>query len=240
MTPLLLLACAGAPSSLLAPTLSADRWTQAALLPPAWLVCPGTGDFDAIQDAIDAASDGDTIEVCTGTYNEDLVIEKPLTLIDQGGMTTIDGSGTTSVIAIETAGLVTIDGFVIQGGAATNGGGIYAMGMDLTLDLRGNLVQRNTATNMGGGVYLGRGIDGLFTENVFQLNVADMGGGIASMMSDVTIQGNHIHRNDCTTTDATASSSAAARTSSTTGSTPTTRRSMAAAVSSTRRRARSA
>jgi hypothetical protein len=204
MTPLMLLACAGTPSSLHAPTLSADRATQAALVPPAWTVCAGTGDFDTIQDAIDAASDGDTIEVCRATYNEDLVIEKPLTLVDDGGMTTIDGSGTTSVVSIETAGLVTIEGFVIQGGAATNGGGIYAMGMDLTLDLTDNLVQNNSATGMGGGVYIGRGVDGLFTDNVFQLNTADMGGGIASMMSDVTIQLNHIHRNNCTTTDTTA------------------------------------
>ena len=205
MTPLLmLLACAGTPSSPLAPTLSTDRSTQAALLPPAWTVCSGTGDFDTIQEAIDAASDDDTIEVCAGTYNEDLVIEKPLTLIDDGGATTIDGSGTTSVVTIDTVGHVTIEGFTIQGGAATNGGGINARGTDLTLDLRDNIVARNSASNMGGGVYLDRGVEGFFTENIFQINTAAMGGGIASMMSNVTIQSNHIHRNNCTTTDATA------------------------------------
>jgi hypothetical protein len=40
--------------------------------------------FDQIQSAVDAANSGDTIEIEAGTYNEEVTIDKPLTLIGAG------------------------------------------------------------------------------------------------------------------------------------------------------------
>ncbi len=42
--------------------------------------CPDAG-FNKIQDAVDAATPGDTIQVCSGTYDEQVEIAKPLSLV---------------------------------------------------------------------------------------------------------------------------------------------------------------
>ena len=89
--------------------------------PVSFVVSPdGSQDYDTIQDAIDAASAGDTIFVWEGIYNEDLIVSKQLTLMGNGSSnTTIIGSGTGSTVKI-TAGGVVISGFNVTGGGYLN------------------------------------------------------------------------------------------------------------------------
>jgi pectin methylesterase-like acyl-CoA thioesterase len=49
---------------------------------------PCTGTFLTIQSAITAASPGDTISVCPGTYNEQVIVNRSLTLTGAGSATT--------------------------------------------------------------------------------------------------------------------------------------------------------
>ncbi|MCK4613427.1 MAG: hypothetical protein KAU14_01380 [Thermoplasmata archaeon] len=54
----------------------------------------GGGNFTKIQDAINASENGDTIRVWEGTYFEDLVVNKTVSLIGNGSeVSVIDGKG---------------------------------------------------------------------------------------------------------------------------------------------------
>ena len=66
-----------------------------------------------LQTRVDAARPGDLIVVAPGTYEGDLVIDKPVVLVGEGWPRLI-GSGTGSVVRVRAAG-VEIDGFEIDG-----------------------------------------------------------------------------------------------------------------------------
>ena len=61
----------------------------------------GSGDYIKIQDAIDNATDGDELRVYEGTYFENVVVNKTLSLVGNGSEeTTIDGGGEGNVVEI--------------------------------------------------------------------------------------------------------------------------------------------
>ena len=76
----------------------------------------GPGNYSKIQDAIDNASDGDTVFVYNGTYVENLIVNKSISLIGENKETTIiDGNKTNDFISIFADG-VCINGFYIKNG----------------------------------------------------------------------------------------------------------------------------
>ena len=79
-------------------------------------VCPtGSGcDFDTIQGAIGAAVSGDTITVAAGTYKEDVVVNKAVTITGAGAATTsiVATTGSHHTLAFRTSG-ATVTGFTI-------------------------------------------------------------------------------------------------------------------------------
>jgi Synergist-CTERM protein sorting domain-containing protein len=91
----------------------------------------GTGKtYATIQAAVDAASSGDTIDVYSGTYQEDVRIHKNnLTLrsVDGEGQAEITGDGGTYVVYVNEDLGVTVDGFKITPGSG-NTYGIYHNG----------------------------------------------------------------------------------------------------------------
>ncbi|KAA0002007.1 MAG: hypothetical protein FE044_03675, partial [Thermoplasmata archaeon] len=76
----------------------------------------GPNNYTKIQGAINAASNGDTIFVYSGTYYENVVIDKSIHLVGEDRNTTIiDGNHAGDVVNI-TADRVTMEGFTIRNG----------------------------------------------------------------------------------------------------------------------------
>jgi Periplasmic copper-binding protein (NosD) len=115
------------------------------------LVEPG----ESIQDAIDAAADGDVVSVAAGVYDEDINLRgKAISVVGTGADSVIRGSGTGPVVTIASGeGTDTVvDSFTITGGSARQGGGVYVAGASPIL-LR-NVITGNLARVRGSGVYL--------------------------------------------------------------------------------------
>lgn len=132
----------------------------------------GPGNYTTIQSAIDSASDGDTVFVYSGTYNENLIVDKSIKLIGEGEDTcSINGDGVRNVVNI-TANWINMTGFRIVG----NGGecGIYVITDNVTLShnhVSGNIIgisldestdstlfMNNVTENYGIGLKKGIGI----------------------------------------------------------------------------------
>ncbi len=135
-----------------------DDFTSAT---PGWEVTH----FLTIQDAIDAVetADGHTILVADGTYNENVVVNKSLT-IKAASSPVIDGEGTLTNPAIHvSAADVTLEGFTIQNFIATGADQAGDIGAILVegdnADILGNIVRNITCTGTAGDCPAGLGID---------------------------------------------------------------------------------
>ena len=101
----------------------------------------GQGNYTCIQDAIDNASDGDTIFVYddSSPYIENIVVNIRLTLMGENKDTTvIDGNGSGNVVFIS-ANEVEITGFTITHGTT----GIYLDGSTENVTISRNIITEN-------------------------------------------------------------------------------------------------
>ncbi|MDI6876610.1 MAG: protein kinase [Methanomicrobiales archaeon] len=121
------------------------------LLPPTsaatYTVNPGGGDFASIQAAIDHASRGDTILVESGTYAENLRVDRTISLkgADTGdGAPAIDAGGRAAAMILLADGC-RIEGFSLYGGGAFDG---------ITVSSSGNTIAGNRIAGCGRGIAL--------------------------------------------------------------------------------------
>ena len=133
-----------------------------------------------ISAAVTAAVAGDFIKVCPGTYNEQVTVNKALTLM--GAQAGVDARGRSGAAGTEsivrgagtprttpfnvTASTVTIDGFTVQDQTDSNNLGF---GIFLTAGLTGETVRNNIVQNNIAGLSLGSD-NTTIQHNVFRNN----------------------------------------------------------------------
>ncbi|WP_432704120.1 NosD domain-containing protein [Methanothermobacter thermautotrophicus] len=107
-----------------------------------------TEEFSTIQEAIDNSTDGHHLIVNSGTYNENVLVNKTLTL-EANGTVTVSAGNTTMPVFNVTANNTQVKGFTITGGKP----GIYLSGSN-------NTICNNVITSNGEeGIYLHSGSD---------------------------------------------------------------------------------
>ena len=133
---------------------------------------------------MDAASDGDTIEVRSGTYHENVVVNKRLTLSgDDKNTTLIDCGGSGDVVQI-TADNCVITGFMVQNS------GVYYAGIRVSSDE--NNLYSNIVCNTYDGITLSSSDHNVLTDN----NASCNGDGIRLVGSSYDVLTNNIANNN--------------------------------------------
>jgi hypothetical protein len=108
---------------------------------PSAIVVPSSG-YETIQKAINAANPGEVIRVTAGTYYENLIVNKSVSVIGEDpANTVIDGGGNGSVIAVIGSNVV-VSGFTIQNGLPYPYSGI-SMYMCNFVVINNNLLKEN-------------------------------------------------------------------------------------------------
>jgi parallel beta-helix repeat protein len=122
----------------------------------------GGADYTTIHDAINAASDGDTIFIHSGYYKETLIIDKTLTLIgEEKKDTIIDGGGIDDVITIAAEG-VQLSRCTIQNSSTDIRNGWWKAGIRIIASkaiIEENVIQQNLL--------------GIFAKQVSDLTIRD-------------------------------------------------------------------
>ena len=174
-------------------------WITSTAIADTWTVDDdGSADFDNIQAAINAASDGDEIIVMPGTYNgsSNLYVirlngkEVWLHSSDGPEVTTLDAMGVKRVVFCidsETSETI-IEGFTLTGGSGSTGqagGGITISGS--SPEIRNCVITGNTTLHLGGGVNNFNGSPTITNCTITNNHSDSGGGGVNSINTPTTI-----------------------------------------------------
>ena len=166
-----------------------------------YLVRPdGTGDFPTIQEAVDATSAGDVIELAPGVFaglgNRGILLDvSDLTIRSQAAtpdQCTIDCEGMARAFAIYAAGTL-LEGFTVTHGyeVQTDGGGVEIRTGSSDITIVNCAFRENVAIEAGGGAVSDRSRGATLRQCRFIDNAADFGGALFAEEDDYapTVEG---------------------------------------------------
>ncbi len=129
----------------------------------------GPADHSKIQDAIDAASEGDTVFVHSGVFYEYIIINKTINLVGEDrDNTIIDGGWQVDVVLI-TADWVNMTGFTVINSGTIEFPPHYPAGIKLWNAQNCSIISNNVSYNSG-GIYLYFSSNNRIEDNYVSLN----------------------------------------------------------------------
>ena len=142
--------------SLIASTLTIGSVVTATFASAATLnVCATGGTHTTIQAAVDAATSGDTINVCAGTYTENVSIDKALTILGPNN-SIAPGTGATRQSEAVISGAVTIasavNGLTLKGFKITATETSYSAGVTIESNSRNVTISYNDISGFNQGI----------------------------------------------------------------------------------------
>jgi len=132
-----------------------------------------------IQDLINGATAGSTVQLPPGTYLENLTIQKNLTLAGDAGGTIIQPPAGAPGVTLGSHAAVTIQDLTITGASLTGGVGGGILGLDSILVVQRCTLSNNTAKS-GGGIYFEKGSLTIQDSTIIENHASENGGGIFS------------------------------------------------------------
>jgi len=99
-------------------------------------------DYSTIQEAINNATEGDTIFVREGTYYENVVVNKSVSLIGENKDSTVINGNLTGTVVVITANSTSISGFTIQNSGGSPHSGVYLIST-ANCEIIGNVIINN-------------------------------------------------------------------------------------------------
>ncbi len=122
-------------------------------------------DFPTIQEAINNATNEDTVFVRSGTYYGKVVVNKTVSLIGEDMETTVILYNSSAVVPIVE---VTASGAAVKNFSIVNNGSMFFSRGILVSDAYGCIISGNNLTERNhNGIVLNNASDGIITENVF-------------------------------------------------------------------------
>jgi len=140
---------------------------------------PGPGNYSMIQDAIDDASEGDTVFVYNGAYYENIVIDKSISLVGEDRDTTVINGGGVGDVVFISADYINITGFTIRNSGYSKAGiNVFSNHIIITdnkiTSCRSNSIRLESSSNniitdnnftKSGSIYLKSSSDNIITDN---------------------------------------------------------------------------
>jgi parallel beta-helix repeat protein len=150
-------------------------------------------DTTSIQDAIDNYSNpGDIVYVYSGTYYENVVVNKTITLTGEDKVTTVvDGGGSGDVVNI-TADWVNVSGLTIRNSGSEASWPDFDVGIKLYMAQNCSVINNNVSSNNGSGIFLYSSSNNNISDNTVSSNIYGI---ILYSSSFVIISNNVIHGN---------------------------------------------